>query len=174
MKNFLSQVITVLLGSGLFAEPSLAVRPGDLLPQITAKGIVSGQLDNAALKDKVTVINFWATWCEACKVELREMEAIFAPLFKEPQFRFAFVSLDKEPENAAKWVKDNLTGAAGLATMLYIDPSFAVAETLAVDAFPMTLLIGKSGRVEFIQKGFKAGEGSTEKLAERVRNLLKS
>lgn len=133
----------------IFVETSqlYAVDKGDLFPDVKVAGYKSGVLDKAKLMGKVTVINFWATWCEACKVELKEMETVFAPLLKNKRFQFSFVTLDKNPQKAAQWVKENLKDSETYLGYLFKDPDFKVADELNVDSFPMTLIIDSSGKV---------------------------
>ena len=149
------------------------VEKGVTFPGVTIQNYNKKQvLDKKSLTGKVTVVNFWATWCEACKVELVEMEDMFRPYFAEDNFQMAFVSLDKNPEKAAQWFKDNLKDPNGLLKHLYIDPKFQAADKLEVDSFPMTFVIDQNGKVVHIQKGFKEGEGSTEEIAKIAKGLL--
>jgi thiol-disulfide isomerase/thioredoxin len=122
----------------------------------------------------VTVVNFWATWCAACKVELVEMEQQLRPLLGEKDFQAAFVSLDKEPAKAAEWFQGNLKEPAPFLKRLFVDPRFEAADKLSVDAFPMTLVIGRDGKIAHLQRGFKEGQGSTEAIAKIAGELLKA
>jgi peroxiredoxin len=156
-------------GFWLLAGPGVAAESGETLPGFRVKGAEGGSLDNGQLKGKTTVINFWATWCEACKVELLEMEAEFKPLLDAGKVQLAMVSLDKDPSEAAGWLKKNLKDPGFGLKRLYFDPDFAMAESLGVDSFPMTFVVDGEGRILAKQKGFTKGEGSTAKLADLVR-----
>src|SRR5690606_4632196 len=106
------------------------------------------------------------TWCEACKVELVEFEDQLRPYLANKDFQTAFVSLDKDPSKAVAWFQSNLKEPETYLKSLYIDPEFQAADTLAVDSFPMTLVIDQAGKVVHVQKGFVEGEGTTEKLVK--------
>ena len=150
-----------------------AVVEGQKFPDVRIAGMTKGQIAPKTLVGKVTIINFWATWCEACKVELKEMQADFAELLKDPRFQFAFVSLDKDPQKAVTWVENNLKDPKVYLSYLFKDPEFQVADELDIDSFPMTLVIDATGKVVKIQRGFKEGEGSTKALASLAGSLLK-
>lgn len=155
------------------AHRAVAVTPGDVLPAVSIKHLKDGALDNADLSGKVTIVNFWATWCAACKVELLEMETELKPLTANKDFQMAFVSLDKEPAKAAEWFQSNLKEPDLFLKNLYIDAAFENADKLSVDSFPMTFVIGKDGKIVHVERGFKEGEGSTEKMAKMAAELLK-
>lgn len=156
------------------ATPALAINVGEPLPALSVKHIKDGALDNATLNGKVTIVNFWATWCAACKVELLEMEDLFKPLAAEKDFQMAFVSLDKESEKATEWFQSNLKEPDLFLKSLYMDSGFETADKLNVDAFPMTFVIGRDGKVAYVQNGFKEGESSTEKIAKLAAEMIRA
>jgi thiol-disulfide isomerase/thioredoxin len=156
------------------AQAATAVDVGQALTGLSVKGYKSGELTPEALQGKVTVVNFWATWCAACKVELVEMEELLKPHLGEPDFQAAFVSLDKDPAKAAEWFQSHLKQPEPFLARLFVDPKFETADKLSVDAFPMTLVIGRDGKVVHLQRGFKEGQGSTQELAKLTAELLKT
>ena len=156
-----------------FSTTSLAVVQGQDFPAISIANHAQGQMDRKQMTGKVTVMNFWATWCEACKVELAEMEDAFRPFMFEKNFNVAFVSMDKDPKKAVEWFKKNLKEPGMLLEKLYVDPTFQAAETLNVDAFPMTFIIDQSGKVQNIYKGFEEGAGTTNEMVKVIRALMK-
>ena len=174
MKTNIWRAVVVVLA--LFSTTAWAIKEGETFPpniSIAAADASGTPLNAANLAGKVTIINFWATWCKACKVELKEMEAQITPLLKDKDFRFAFVSLDKELSAAKAWVKDNLKSQEFIAC-LQTDPEFKAAEVLGVDAFPMTLLVDQKGRVVKVQRGFEEGKGLTEGLVSAAKALLQA
>lgn len=151
------------------AGRALAVAEGDIMPavDITARDGKT-KLD---WKGKVAVINFWATWCDACKVELKEMNKDFAPLHTRDDVLVGYVSLDKEPEKAREYLMATFGPDALVSKNLAHDQTFKAADTLGVDSFPMTLVIDKNGKIVKIQRGFKDGEGSTQAMLKFASEL---
>lgn len=150
-----------------------AVVKGDLLPAVAIKGHSAAELNQSSLQGKVTMINFWATWCAACKVEIKEMEEAFKAFSGEKDFQMAYVSLDKDPAKAVEWFNANLKDPQQMLKHLYLDQAFEAAEALKVESFPMTFVIDRSGKVSYLQAGFKEGENSTEDMAKTIGVLLR-
>ena len=158
----------------LLTSAASAVELGDKFPAKTIKHIEKGQISTGDMAGKVTIINFWATWCEACKVEIVEMEDLFRPYVHDKNFQMVFVSLDKDPSKAKEWFASNLKKPDEMTKFLYSDKTFALAEELSIDSFPMTMIIEPNGKIGYIQKGFVEGEGSTEKMVAHSAKVLKT
>jgi thiol-disulfide isomerase/thioredoxin len=164
--------LSVLLGVGLgvslmfgFAGQAFAVKVGDVLPKLTVKDDAGKSVEPWA--GKKTLINFWATWCDACKVELKEMQSEVKHLPSDRQV--VFVSLDKDPKKAKEYFTKEFKGASPMVSRLFYDQAFEMAERLEVESFPMTLVVDETGKVIQVQEGFKPGEGSTEKLFQTLK-----
>jgi len=168
------QFVKMMLGFCVAANASgaMAIEVGGVMPSVTISSMSAGDLNNQGMQKKISILNFWATWCAACKVELKEMASDFKELANDKNVQFAFVALDKEPEAAATWMKENMTGQDVIMRNLFKDPDFKIADLLGVDSFPMTVVVGGDGKILYIQRGFKEGEGSTAKIVALVKKSL--
>lgn len=157
----------ILAFVAIVSTPVFAVKVGDVLPHLSVQDN-SGK-SSQPWAGKQTLINFWATWCDACKVELKEMESEVSKL--SPNRAVVFVSLDKEPKKARDYFAKEFKTASPMQSSLYYDSKFEMADTLGVSSFPMTLIVDESGKVLKIQDGFKPGAGSTEALFNALNGL---
>ena len=101
--------------------------------------------DLAALAGRPVVINFWATWCHACIDEF----AAFEKMRETYGSRVAFITVSNEPLGvAASFLKRR-----GLALPLLEDSQGSVFSAYSVAVFPVTVVVGASGRVSYVSVG---------------------
>src|SRR4026208_2497891 len=78
MKNRMAALCGVLLLAGCVNtsksnKPLVILQPA---PEFTLRNVLGGELKSADLKGKVIVLDFWATWCVPCKIEIPEYNQI--------------------------------------------------------------------------------------------------
>jgi thiol-disulfide isomerase/thioredoxin len=80
MKYIIGLVAMLLpLLSGAQSPPVKGLSIGDTVPDITINNILNYKTTSAKLADskgKLTILDFWATWCSACLMNFPKMEAL--------------------------------------------------------------------------------------------------
>ena len=95
----------------------------------------------SALKGQVVFLNFWATWCGPCRVEMPSMEAVYQRL-KAQGLTILAVNLGEKPQAVADFMRENkLTFAAAL------DQSGKTGMQYGAQAIPTTYIIDKRGLI---------------------------
>lgn len=143
---------------------------GEKFPQVRSQDD-AGVVAEIAAPGKVTLINFWATWCSSCKSELSEMAKLFKDLRDHPRVAFRFVSVDKDPAKAAAWFGENVVFDQPR-ELLRFDAEFAAAEALDIESFPVTYVVAPDATVRAIHWGYHEGEGSVAAMVTEIRSLL--
>ena len=121
----------------------------------------------SSLKGKVVVLDFWASWCEPCKVELPVLNKMNAK-YKGKGLEIIGVNEDKEPSDA----KTFLNEFPVTMTLLADGQKGDVLTKLEVAGLPVTYVLDKKGKVTKIHKGFK--EGDMDTFEKEIVALLKS
>jgi len=107
----------------------------------------SGESSLAAMKGKVVVLNFWASWCEPCQVE--------APLLQRAQARLAahhatvlgVTYLDAAPDSRS-FVRRYRLSYPNLR-----DTTGDFAHSYGTDQLPESFVIDRQGRVRAVSRG---------------------
>jgi len=97
--------LLTVMALGLRRTQQKPIQVGDVLPDFTLSFFDGYQqqgkseIQLSALKGKVVVINFWASWCKPCEQEAAEMEAAWRSYLPGEQVVFVGVDyVDTEPE----------------------------------------------------------------------------
>ena len=112
---------------------------------------------------KVTIVDFWASWCKPCREENPNMVALYKE-FHAKGLNIIGVSLD---DDATKWkdaiAKDKLTWTHVSNLKNFEDP---IATLYSIKAIPSTFILDSSGKI--VAKDLRGAE-----LKAKVAELLK-
>jgi thiol-disulfide isomerase/thioredoxin len=141
---------------------SRTLTPGAQFPDFAEKDLAGKPLSVAALKGKVVLIDFWATWCGPCREELPNVIEIYKKNHAHG-FEVIGVSLDSDRERLEQFIS-----AQGMAWAQYFDGEGwdnKLAKKYGVHSIPMTYLLGRDGKI--IGRGLRG-----EELADAVTKAL--
>jgi len=98
-------------------------------------------LSPALFKDRVTLVNVWASWCVPCHDEAPLLDA----LAKDKRFQIVGINYKDQPDNARRFIGryGNPFVAVGS------DPNGRAAIDWGVYGVPETFVIGKDGRIAY-------------------------
>lgn len=161
--------VIILIFSGLLIGAGLAViflygfefgdvraRPGDFNPgqDVVQSASIGTQAPNFELQDingdsfsltamqgRVVVLNFWATWCAPCKVEMPLLEEIHQD---NSQVQVVAVNFDEKKQDVAAFVNE-----LQLSFPILLDPGGLIQELYRVRGYPTTFILDESGVITF-------------------------
>jgi thiol-disulfide isomerase/thioredoxin len=105
----------------------------------------------AGLKGKVVLLNFWATWCGPCKVEIPWFTQ-FNKTYKDKGLAVVGVAMD---DDGWKSVKPYLTEKKMDYTIVVGNDQVGQSYG-GIDSLPTTFLIDRDGRIAFTHTGLVA------------------
>ena len=91
------------------------------------------------LKGKAVFLNFWATWCGPCRMEMPSMEAVYQRL-KDQGFAILAVNVGENREQVAPFMRENK-----LSFPAALDESGKISGYYGVQALPTTYILNKEG-----------------------------
>jgi thiol-disulfide isomerase/thioredoxin len=134
------------------AQEQLAV--GKTLPDFVLKRFGPGSIKASELKSKVLLINFWATWCEACMVEMPSIIRL-RKHYADRGLGVAEINVDDNPDVALPSVLKKL----GIDFPVYVDEGQKLSEAFDVHAIPLTVIVDKNFKVVLIESGERNWNG---------------
>jgi len=115
-------------------------------------------------KGKVSLINFWATWCPPCVEEIPSLNDL-AKNINHPDFEILSINFAETPETINKFLTHFKVDYP-----ILLDPDGSLSRQWKVLAFPSTYIIGKDGKIRY---GVNAAiDWNTEMVNKKIRELL--
>jgi peroxiredoxin len=134
-------------------------------PDFTLRQVDGPNLRLGEQRGRVVMVNFWATWCGPCRIEMPHLARLYDK-YRGSGFVLLGVNIDDDP-NAAK----ALAGKLGIKFPVLLDTDKRVVAAYDLNAMPATVLIDRDGRVRHLHRGYR--EGVEQTYEQQVRELLK-
>jgi cytochrome c biogenesis protein CcmG/thiol:disulfide interchange protein DsbE len=135
-------------------------------PEFSLKDANGQTVHLSDYKGKVVLLDFWATWCGPCKVEIPWFME-FENEFKNQGFAVLGVSMDEDGWAAiSPYVRDRKMNYRVLLGNDQVSTSYG-----GLDALPTTLLIDRAGDIASVHEGVSMGK---EEFKNAIVQLLGS
>ena len=100
------------------------------------------------------VLNFWATWCGPCRLEMPQFQKIYQVLHPKG-VQFGAISLDRK---LSKDVLEQFLKKGGVTVPVYRDEDGTLARKFSILAIPTTVVLKRDGEVFYLTKGYRPGD----------------
>jgi peroxiredoxin len=142
-----------------------AVTPATGAPDFTLPRLGGANLRLQEQRGQVVMVNFWATWCGPCRVEMPHLSRLYDK-YRASGFTVLAVNIDEDPGKAA-----NLASQLGMRFPVLLDTDKKVSRLYDLSTMPSTVLIDREGRVRYVHRGYR--DGYEEIYDKQIRELLR-
>ena len=161
--SLLKKIAVATLLAGTFFTASAALKVGDTLPDLAGFKL-EGKLPDA-LKGKIIVVDFWASWCAPCAKSF--------PVLDELQKKYAdrvvvlAVNVDDK-----KSKMDAFMAKHPVSFTVVRDAEQKLVAAVEPATMPTSFILDATGKVRFLHNGFH-GEDTRKEYLSEIESLLK-
>lgn len=176
MRNMIIIIGTILLlipsfvfSADLSPEDFTAIglqplKEGTKLVDFKLKDLSGRDVSLSDFKGKVVFLNFWATWCGPCRLEMPSMQELYT-LLKHRGFEIVAVNLQEHGEMVQRFVDE-----LGLTFTVLLDSYGRVGSMYGARSIPTTYIIDREGNV--VAGSLGAREWNTQSYIDLFDRLL--
>lgn len=162
--------LAIVYGFGLAEVPAIrgsdapdSAKVGALAPDFELESLSGEYIRLSDLKGKPVLVNFWATWCAPCVLEMPNFQEYYE---KYPgAFEVLAVNFDEPHDTVSKFVKD-----VGVTFPILFDTDAKVHGVYRFPGYPTTYVIDSDGVVRFQHVGLM-DESTLEKYLTEVEAI---
>lgn len=136
------------------------VEPGKKAPNFELPGLNGETVRLSDYRGQVVLVNFWATWCKPCQIEMPEFQAVYEK-YRDNGFTILGVNQAEPPELVRPYVEEG-----GYSWTFALDEKGKISERYAVYGIPQSYLIDRDGKVVYMWLGIATQDSLESQLAK--------
>jgi len=163
----MQRIILSILLISFWSFSTLAQKKHNDMPNMDIKTLEGKMISaRSIIKDKPTVISFWATWCKPCVKELSAIHDAMPDWKEVLDFKMIAISIDdsRSEHRVAPFVKSR-----SWEFEVYLDPNSELKRALNVATVPHTFVFDTNGKLVWQHSGYT--EGDEEELLNKLMSL---
>lgn len=155
--------VALLVMLGKDVPPPLA--RGATVPDFSLPRQPDGEpVSLSALRGRVVLVNFWATWCEPCEAEMPSMDRLYRALHPLG-FDLLAISVDDDVAEIEKFQE-----RFAITFPILHDPDELVSGDYQTTGYPESILVDRDGRM--VERYVGPRDWDADIYADRIRRLL--
>lgn len=153
--------------TGLVQLPSDRLTTGDLAYDFALVDLDGNVVRLADFHGRPVILNFWATWCQPCRLEMPELQAAYSQ-YQEDGLVILALNQAESPQVVRKFFYDDM----GLTFTPLLDSEGLVADLYGVNRlFPSSFFINADGNITAIHRGMLAAPQIEAYLTETIGSV---
>lgn len=150
--------------TGLAQLPSDRLTTGDPAYDFALMDLDGNVVQLVDFHGRPVILNFWATWCQPCRLEMPELQAAYSQ-YQEDGLVILALNQAESPQVVRKFFYDDM----GLTFTPLLDSEGMVADLYGVNRlFPSSFFINADGNITAIHRGMLAAPQIEAYLAETI------
>ena len=133
-------------------------------PALDLPDLGGRQHDLNAYRGQVVLVNFWASWCPPCLMEMPSMQRL-ATALRDRTFRLLAVNVKESRSKAWKFMK-----LLNVTFTTLLDSTGEAAQAWDVQIYPTSYLIDADGRVRYVAYG--PVDWDSQDIIQRIEALV--
>ena len=166
-----------IIGCSLGQNQETRQHVGKSVPKISLVSLDTGD-ESLTLSGKITLLNFWGTWCPPCRQELPGLARLASRLTNEPRFQLIAVSCgggNRDDLDQLRSETEAFLASTRIALSPWADPTgdtrLRFTKAFGFRAYPTTYLIGSDQKILAIWTGYSPSVET--QIAQSVARSLK-
>ncbi len=141
--------LLVMAGCSESTEPNAVPAPGRPAPNFQLQSLDGETVSLDSLRGHPVMVNFWATWCGPCRMEMPFIQEVFEdPDWVEQGLVILSVNAGESASAARKFMESN-----NLSFRVLLDADSEVMRLYNVSGIPTTYFIDKDGIIRDVKIG---------------------
>lgn len=162
MQNVRRLLVLALFATLSACSPAFLSEPapevGAQAPDFTLQNLVGEEVSLRDLRGQVVLINFWATWCGPCRLEMPTIQA----RYNDGGFAVLAVDFDESAEQVQAFMNE-----LGLSLPALLDDGGRVQELYRVRGYPTSFFVDEQGIIRI----FHIGEMNADILEDYLAQM---
>jgi peroxiredoxin len=159
-------VLSLGLALLLLAGPLQAASLNDRAPDFKLPTFQETSRSLSQYRGKVVLINFWASWCAPCQIELPELDRL-AAAYPASRFRVVAINVDEHRKTA----RETLARLKLAHIDLLWDARSRIVNAYDIETMPTSFIVDPGGTIRAIHQGFHPTD--PQRWRNEVNALLK-
>lgn len=129
------------------------------LPPVALTSLDGKRIDPASFRGKTLLLNFFSSWCGACRQEVPQLKKVYERYKSDPSVAFLLVSLDSDQKRLQRFLAEQQ-----LPMPLARASQSAAQEVMGFDDVPATFYVDREGVVRYETRGVESHGDSAARV----------
>lgn len=135
---------------------------GNLAPDFELQELDGKTISLRGLRGKPVLLNFWATWCHWCRVEMPFLEELYEE-WSENGLVMLAIDVGESASTVERFLESN-----NVSLLVLLDASAVVAKKYNIRGYPTTYFVDKDGIIQGIKIGAFLDKESLEEYRRKI------